>query len=103
MEGQTKLAVFCEAVASLPPQCRRAFLMRKVHGLSHKEISKQLGIAISTVEKHQAIGLKRCSEYMRNKGWGSDSAPISKAELKKMDITNLTELTARGRRDGNRG
>jgi len=64
--GQQKLAVFCQAVASLPPQCRRAFLMRKVYGLSHKEISGRLGISTSTVEKHIANGLQRCSKYMRD-------------------------------------
>ena len=109
VEAQSKLAVFCEAVASLPPQCRRAFLMRKVHGMSHKEISKTLGIAISTVEKHQAIGLKRCSEYMRKKGWGEDNAPSmpSKEEFKAMSTRDfkaeLTDITKRGRRDGSRG
>jgi RNA polymerase sigma-70 factor (ECF subfamily) len=62
---QEKLAVFAEAAASLPPQCRRAFLLRKVNGLSHREVAERLGISISTVEKHQAAGLARCSQYMR--------------------------------------
>jgi RNA polymerase sigma-70 factor (ECF subfamily) len=64
--SRQKLAVFCQAAASLPPQCRRAFLMRKVYGLSHKEISERLGISTSTVEKHVANGLQRCSNYMRD-------------------------------------
>lgn len=64
--SRQKLAVFCQAAASLPPQCRRAFLMRKVYGLSHKEISGRLGISTSTVEKHVANGLQRCSIFMRD-------------------------------------
>jgi RNA polymerase sigma-70 factor (ECF subfamily) len=64
--SRQKLAVFCQAAASLPPQCRRAFLMRKVYGLSHKEISGRLGISTSTVEKHVANGLQRCSNFMRD-------------------------------------
>lgn len=64
--SRQKLAVFCQAAASLPPQCRRAFIMRKVYGLSHKEISGRLGISTSTVEKHVANGLQRCSNFMRD-------------------------------------
>lgn len=70
--GQQKLAMFCGAVASLPEQSRRAFLMRKVYGLSHKEISERLGISISTVEKHVASGLLRCSAYLREGGYPVD-------------------------------
>jgi RNA polymerase sigma-70 factor (ECF subfamily) len=70
--GHEKLAMFCRAVASLPVQCRRTFLMRKVYGLSHKEISEQLGISISTVEKHVASGLLRCSMYLREGGYPVD-------------------------------
>jgi DNA-directed RNA polymerase specialized sigma24 family protein len=41
--------------------------MKKAYGYSHKEIAAQLGISTSTVEKHVAAGLKRCSEYMQKK------------------------------------
>ena len=70
--GQEKLAMFCGAVATLPAQCRRAFLMRKVYGLSHKEIAERLGISTSTVEKHIASGLLRCSAYLRDGGYPVD-------------------------------
>lgn len=66
--NQQRLEVFCQAVAVLPPQCRRAFLLRKVYGLSHKEIAAEMGISVSTVEKHIAQGLRRCSTYVRNEG-----------------------------------
>lgn len=62
-----KLTVFDHAVATLPPQCKKAFLLRKVYGLSHKEISQRMEISVSTVEKHIANGLQRCSSYMNNK------------------------------------
>ena len=40
------------------PKCRRVFLMAKVYGMSYKEISAELGIGPSAVEKHVAKGLE---------------------------------------------
>ena len=62
--GKRKMLVFWDAVSKLPAQCQKVFILKKVHGYSHKEIAKILEISISTVEKHAATGLKRCSEYM---------------------------------------
>lgn len=69
---------FCQAVRCLPLQCRRVFVMRKVYGFSQKEISEKLEIAESTVEKHIAQGLKRCSQSMSSGAHPRDS--ISKRE-----------------------
>ncbi len=65
VQGQEALGAFCEAVALLPVQCRRVYLMRKVYGLSYKEIAARLDISVSTVEKHLVKGLKLCSAHMR--------------------------------------
>jgi RNA polymerase sigma factor (sigma-70 family) len=43
-------------IASLTPRVREVFVLRKVYGLSHREIAAQLGISISTVEKHIVRG-----------------------------------------------
>lgn len=67
--GRERLAVFCKAAASLPRQCRRAFLLRKIYGLTHQEISQELNISVSTVEKHLATGLMRCNAYMKARGY----------------------------------
>ena len=47
------------AIAALPPQCQRVFIMHKVYGFKYKEIADQLGISVSTVEKHIMTGLKK--------------------------------------------
>ncbi|WP_340680563.1 RNA polymerase sigma factor [Paraglaciecola sp.] len=59
-----EFAHFCESVRQLPQQCRRVFVLKKVYGYSQKEIAKELQISESTVEKHIADGLKRCTLYM---------------------------------------
>jgi RNA polymerase sigma factor (sigma-70 family) len=61
------LGLHCEAVAELAPQCRHVYLLRKVHGLSHKEIAEQLGIAVSTVEKHLMKAVEQCDRYVRDR------------------------------------
>ena len=67
IDDRQRMVLFAEAVATLPRQCQRVFVLKKVYGYSHKEIAKKLGISISTIEKHAAAGLKRCSKYMQKK------------------------------------
>ena len=62
--AKQEFALFCEAVRCLPGQCRRAFILKKVYGFSQKEIADYMNISESTVEKHIANGIKRCSYYM---------------------------------------
>lgn len=50
------------AVDSLPPQCRRVFLMHKIEGLTYPEVAQRLGISKSAVEKHMIAALKRLGE-----------------------------------------
>lgn len=66
IDSEKSMLIFWQAVASLPAQCQKVFVLKKVHGYSHKEIAKSLEISVSTVEKHVASGLKRSSEFMDN-------------------------------------
>ncbi len=45
-------------VAGLPAKCRQAFLLRKVEGLSQREVAQRMGISENTVEKHVGKGLR---------------------------------------------
>lgn len=67
VETLEKLSRVKAAIAELPPQCQRVFILRKVYGFSHKEISSKLGISVSTVEKHIVSGLKRCRRSVSQK------------------------------------
>lgn len=46
-------------VDTLPPQCRKVFILRRVHEKSMLEIAADLSLSVSTVEKHlaKAIGI----------------------------------------------
>ncbi len=67
VESQKRFAMLSEAIDQLPPVCRQIFIMRKVNGLSQKEIASKLGISESTVEKHAVKGMRRCREYLRER------------------------------------
>ncbi len=64
LDDRERMLLFTESVLKLPRQCQRVFLMKKVYGYSHKEISARLGKSISTIEKHVAAGMKRCLDDM---------------------------------------
>ncbi len=66
LDDRKKMLRFSESVQKLPRQCQRVFVMKKVYGYSHKEISARLGISISTIEKHVASAMKRCLDDLES-------------------------------------
>lgn len=81
MAAQQKVSFFFDAIAELPPQCRRVFLMRKVQGMPHKAIAQELGIGASAVEKHIAIGTERCKRYIENREGVNNNADQTVTDL----------------------
>ncbi len=68
------MALLESAVRSLPPQCRRVFILRKFCGRTHKEIARELDISTSTVERHITIALTRLDGTMKQQGYELDEA-----------------------------
>ncbi|MCG8506263.1 MAG: sigma-70 family RNA polymerase sigma factor [Sphingomonadales bacterium] len=64
LEYREKFAVFCRAVGKLPERRRRAFVLRRVYGLSQKEIADEMNISLKTVEAHLTKAIIQCSDYM---------------------------------------
>lgn len=81
VDTRRQLILFWEAVATLPPQCQRVFVLKKVYGYSHKEIARRLNISVSTVEKHAAAGLRRCSDHMTKKTAQDDASAATARSL----------------------
>ena len=55
-----------EAIAILPTQRKKIFLMSRVDGLKYHEIAKELGISIKTVEAQMGSALKQLREKLRD-------------------------------------
>ena len=56
--AREELATMMTALDTLPPQCRKVFIERKLHGRPPREIAVKLGISVSTVEKHLAKAIR---------------------------------------------
>lgn len=63
-ESRERFELFCRAVRELPVKCRRVFVLRRVYGLSHREIAERMGISVKTVEVHLTKAIVRCTDYM---------------------------------------
>jgi RNA polymerase sigma factor (sigma-70 family) len=91
VDSRERIRLLARAIAALPPQCAKVFILRKMQGLSQKEIAARLNISVRTVENHVALGLSRCRAYMRahggagGEGAASERAPTAFAKAKKAE------------------
>ena len=67
VSAQQRLELHCAAIAALPPQCRKVYLLRKVYSMSYKEIAGVLEVSVSTVETHLEKGFARCKDYIEQR------------------------------------
>lgn len=66
---EEELQHLIKAIQSLPNRCRQVMTLRKIYGLSQKEVAQRLGISVHTVEAQGSIGLRKCIEYFRCHGY----------------------------------
>jgi len=70
-DGETRLlraeriAQVRAAIDTLPPKARKAFQLHRMQGLSHKEVAAELGISVSTVEKHIIRAMRELTQILR--------------------------------------
>ena len=58
-----ELEILKQAIQSLPERCRHVVTLRKIYGLSQKQIAAKLGISEHTVEAQGTIGLRKLAEF----------------------------------------
>ena len=54
--SQSMVPTQAQMIAALPGKVRDVFTLRRVYGLSQRDVAAKLGLAESTVEKHMARG-----------------------------------------------
>jgi RNA polymerase sigma factor (sigma-70 family) len=66
--GARELQRVEQLIDQLPFKCRRVFVLRRIHGVSQRDIARDLGISESAVEKQAARGLKLILRAMEGDG-----------------------------------
>ena len=70
-----EVSILLEAIDSLPPRCREILILRKLEGLSQKEIARQLGLSEETIQVQIGRGSRRCEELLRKHGVIGENEP----------------------------
>jgi RNA polymerase sigma factor (sigma-70 family) len=58
VSGVRELQRVEQLIERLPLKCRRVFILRRIHGVSQREIARMFGISQNAVEKQASRGLK---------------------------------------------
>lgn len=77
--GREEMRRLAAVIQTMPARVRAAFVMRRVHGFSQREIAARMDITESTVEKHIARGLALLIERF---GHGGNPSSESHKERK---------------------
>lgn len=62
--GRGEMRLFQTALHELPPRCRQIIVMRKISGISQRDIAAELGITEHTVEKQISLGLRKLANAL---------------------------------------
>ncbi|MDD1606786.1 MAG: RNA polymerase sigma factor [Methylococcaceae bacterium] len=66
LENNQYIDTLKQVIDELPPRCRDAFILNKMHEMSYVEVAQHTGISESGVEKHIMKGLRHCRHRLEN-------------------------------------
>ncbi|HEX6859970.1 MAG TPA: sigma-70 family RNA polymerase sigma factor [Caulobacteraceae bacterium] len=64
LSARDELRRLQEGLAQLPARCREVVVLRKVQGLSQREVAARMGIREDTVERQTAHGMRALADFM---------------------------------------
>ena len=69
--ARSELRLLQAALELLPQRCREVVQLRKIDGLSQREVAAKMGITQDTVERQVAKGIRALAAALANTGTGS--------------------------------
>jgi RNA polymerase sigma-70 factor (ECF subfamily) len=81
--SRQELRRVAEAIESLPAQCGEVFRLRKVEGLSQREVATRMSLAESTIEKHMGRATRLLMDHF---GRGGKSAVQASTGLEDLEM-----------------
>jgi RNA polymerase sigma factor (sigma-70 family) len=81
--GRMELRQLQQALEHLPPRCRLVVELRKIEGLSQREVAARLGITEDTVERQVANGMRALADALLAEGVELDTKLFSAASSRK--------------------
>ncbi|KGJ92848.1 RNA polymerase sigma factor [Colwellia psychrerythraea] len=97
-ESKEQFLFFCRATDQLSGSVRKCFILKKVYGLSQKEIASYLKLSESTVEKHIAQGLLKSSRYIKQ--MNDEHGQNGKADRQKQSVNVKASLSKSRKMNG---
>lgn len=77
VQGKQELNRLMAAISTLPPRCQEVYRLRKIEGLSQRQVAEKLMISESNVEKHLGRGVERIMLLYANEDRPQDTAPMT--------------------------
>lgn len=66
-EAEIIFTILDEAVAHLPPQQQKVYLLSRRQGLTHAQIARETGLSVLTVKKYMKLAIASIIDYSRSR------------------------------------
>lgn len=64
LDARDQLRRARDGLEALPPRCREVVRLRKIEGLTTKEVAERLGVGLDTVERQLTLGMRALVDFM---------------------------------------